>query len=139
MKQGCPPGQSGSNNPFYGQRHSPESKAAMSDAKKGANNPMYGQEKSSTFWLHSQYSAFKSGAENPQFKGTYVLDVELNVQFGPLLKAEVLRDFYISLRMYYQYLNKNLPYKGYKYSHTAFDAPFEFLHQDRLLKASERS
>lgn len=60
---------------------------------------------------------FPSGPSNPSYKGTYVLNVEANLQYGPFLKANVLIAYNISSKKYYSILNNNIEYKGFMYSH----------------------
>jgi len=108
----------GSKNPFFGKKHDESSKRTMSAAKGGANNPMFGRDKSLQFDHFSDVNKFVSGPSNPSYKGTYVLDVENNLQYGPYLKADVLTTYSISSKKYYSVLNKDAAYLGYKYSHT---------------------
>jgi hypothetical protein len=107
--------QSGKNNSFYGRRHSADTRAQMSFAKSGEANPMYGKEgypERYHFDVMSEHMAFQPGAANPQYKGTFVLDVEKGVQYGPFLKAETLSMFRVSSRKYYEVLNTSNSYKG---------------------------
>jgi hypothetical protein len=57
----------------------------------GQHNPMYGLDKSVAFNHYA--GSFQHGAENPSYKGTYVLEVATQTMYGPFLKAEVLREF----------------------------------------------
>ena len=73
----------------------------MSISSSGQDNPMSGKAGSPEryhFDIMSEHMAFKPGADNPQYKGTYVLDVATGVQFGPFLKAEALLKFHVSSR-----------------------------------------
>jgi hypothetical protein len=106
---------SGSKNPMYGKKHSADTKFFQSSMKGGYLNPMFGKEKHPYFEM--MQGTFGAGADNPSYKGTYVLNVEECKQYGPYLKREVLATYKISSRKYYEYLNTNKAYKGFKYSH----------------------
>jgi hypothetical protein len=107
----------GANNPFHGNTHTNETKSSMGMSKSGSDNPMYGKEKSFQFNYYMTETNFPSGSDNPSYKGTYVLDVDANLQYGPYLKADVLSTYHISSKKYYPILNQDVAYKGYKYSH----------------------
>jgi hypothetical protein len=110
--------QSGKNNSFYGRRHTFESRQMMRLSKSGESNPMYGKAgypERYHFDSMSEHMAFQPGAANPSYKGTYVLDVEKGVQYGPFLKAEALSLFRVSSRKYYSVLNTSSSYKGLMY------------------------
>lgn len=104
----------GEENPFYGKKHTDETKQLQSEAKSGFNNPFYGKEHPGGF------RPYGYGSDNPSYKGTYVYDVATKEQYGPFLKANVLKDFHLSSSKYYEHLNKGTVYKGYLYSHTPF-------------------
>ncbi|MBP1357786.1 MAG: hypothetical protein JZD40_04780 [Sulfolobus sp.] len=70
-------------------------------------------------------NAFRSEESNPQYKGTYVLNVRDNTQSGPHLKRDVLSTFHISSRKYYTHLNKGTVYKELMFSHDKYNADFE--------------
>lgn len=87
----------------------------MSIAKLEESNPMYGKKGTPEryhFDSMSEHMAFQPGDANPSYKGTYVLDVEKGVQYGPFLKAETLSLFSVSSRKYYEVLNTSNSYKG---------------------------
>ena len=111
---------SGTKNPFYGKKHTVETKELMREAKLGSANPMYGVPASGEYLLSQEYFRFKPGSENPSYVGTYVLDVKENIQYGPYLKADVLKEYHISSRKYYEHLNTGKAYNGYMYSHKQF-------------------
>jgi hypothetical protein len=54
---------------------------------------------------------FLRGEDNPKYKGTYVLEVATGIEYGPLLKAEVLTQFNIGSKKYYEHLNPPLSLK----------------------------
>jgi group I intron endonuclease len=108
----------GEKNPMYGKSHSFETKEQMSASKSGSNNPMYGKLKDGRFEL--RMGSFLPGEDNPKYKGTYILDIETNDIFGPMLKADVLIQFHLSSRKYYEYLNTGKPYREFIYSHYSF-------------------
>lgn len=88
----------------------------MSASKSGPNNPNYQENSYGRYYFDmSRAEPFQAGSLNPQWKGTYVLDVNQNVQYGPFSKGDALSTFHISPRKYYQVLNTDTAYKGYKY------------------------
>jgi hypothetical protein len=110
--------QSGENNNFFGRKHTSETRLAMSMSKSGSDNPMYGRKgvpERYHFDSMSEHMVFQPGSDNPKYKGTYVLDVALGVQYGPYLKSETLALFHVSPRKYYRVLNTNNSYKGLMY------------------------
>lgn len=50
-------------------------------------------------------NGFLPGERNPQYKGTYVYNLETKTETGPFLKVDVLRMYHISSRKYYEHLN----------------------------------
>lgn len=113
----------GSKNPFYGKRHSWDSREAMAEAKRGENNPNFDPDSPGRYpFDEHRAAAFSSGEHNLKWKGTYVLDVANSVQYGPYSKADTLIAFRISSRKYYEYLNTGLVYKGHSYRN---ERPFD--------------
>lgn len=56
------PDQSGENNPFYGQKHTPEARKKISESNSGENHPMYGQK-------HTPESRKKMSENQKDFSG----------------------------------------------------------------------
>lgn len=106
----------GENNPFHGKRHGWKTRLAMSIAKSGPTNPSADPNSLGRYYLDAARAApFEPGSDNPQWKGTYILDSENSVQYGPFSKADTLLLFHVSSRKYYSVLNTDIPYKGYLY------------------------
>jgi group I intron endonuclease len=59
---------SGSGNPFYGKKHTQETKKRLSESKTGDRNPFFGKERPD----HSDKMKAKRGREYPKFKGYFL-------------------------------------------------------------------
>lgn len=107
---------SGERNPFYGKTHSWETRQAMSISSSGDSNPASDPDSLARYYFDaSRAEPFDFGSNNPQWKGTYILDIDNFIQYGPFSKADTLMFFHISSRKYYLVLNTDVAYKGYKY------------------------
>lgn len=113
----------GDKNPFYGKTHSWGTRASVSLSKSGQSNPNFHPDSPGRYYFDaSRAPLFESGSYNPKWKGTYVLDVNSSIQYGPFSKADTLSVFHISPSKYYQVLNTDVAYKGYKYrNYTPFE------------------
>jgi hypothetical protein len=117
----------GENNPFNGKTHSWETRAAMSASKSGIGNLNYLSDSDGRYYFDASRAApFESGISNPKWKGTYILDVNLSIQYGPFSKADTLSIFHISSSKYYTVLNTNDSYKGYKYRNSILFSVTEY-------------